>query len=63
MTLEHILKRIDRIADILILDAKQESTKQYARSIQSLTKLARTGADDDRAGQDTEDHGPRDSDK
>lgn len=63
MTLEHILNRIDRIAHIIALDAKQESTKQNARAIQALTELARTGADDDRAGQDTEDHGPRDSDK
>lgn len=47
MTIEHILNRIDRIAHIIALDAKQKSTIEYAKSIQALTELARKGIDSD----------------
>ena len=64
MTIEHILNRIDRIAHIIALDAKQESTKQNARSIQALTELARKGIDPDghsdtHIEQETGERGPR----
>jgi len=43
MTIEHIINRIERLASIIEMDAKQESTKQYAKSIRTLTDLARKG--------------------
>lgn len=54
MTVEHIINRIERLANIIELDAKQESTKQYAQSIRSLTQLARKGIEADRRGSNSQ---------
>jgi hypothetical protein len=50
MTLEYTILRIARLADIIEMDAKQESTKQYAKSIKALTELARKRIEKDGAG-------------
>lgn len=41
MALDHILARIDRVADIIALDAKSPWNKERAREIQKLVHLAR----------------------
>jgi hypothetical protein len=41
MTIEHILARIDRIADIIALDPKSPWNKDRAREMQKLIALAR----------------------
>jgi hypothetical protein len=38
--LEHILARMTRLADIIEMDAKQEATRQNAKAIKALVKLA-----------------------
>lgn len=54
MTIEHIINRIERLANIIELDAKQESTRQYAKSIRSLTELARKGIEADGRGSNSQ---------
>ena len=39
MGVEHILARISRIADLIEMDAKQEVTRQHAKSIRALVDL------------------------
>ena len=39
MGVEHILARISRIADLIEMDAKQEVTRQHAKSIRALVQL------------------------
>lgn len=41
MTIEHILARIDRIADIIALDPKSPWNRDRAREMQKLIALAR----------------------